>query len=73
MFCYQNIREDAQDLYGFLTYEELDFFELLNDIRGVGPKAALEISAVGPLDKIKDKILQQDENVFAGIRCLLFI
>lgn len=67
VFAFQNVREDALDLYGFLTYEELDFFEILNDIRGIGPKAALEISAVGPLEKIKDKILKQDENVFAGI------
>lgn len=67
LFCFQNVREDALDLYGFLTYEELDFFEILNDIRGIGPKAALEISAVGPLEKIRDKILKQDENVFAGI------
>ncbi len=67
LFCFQNVKEEALDLYGFLTYEELDFFEILNDIRGVGPKAALEISAVGPLEKIRDKILKQDENVFAGI------
>lgn len=67
IFCYQVVREDVLDLYGFLSYEELEFFEILNDIRGVGPKAALEISAVGPLDKIKDKILKHDENVFAGI------
>lgn len=67
VFTYQNVKEEALDLYGFLTYEELEFFEILNDIRGIGPKAALEISAVGPLEKIKDKILKQDENVFAGI------
>ncbi|MDP3882748.1 MAG: Holliday junction branch migration protein RuvA [Candidatus Staskawiczbacteria bacterium] len=67
LFTYQNVKEEALDLYGFLTYEELEFFEILNDIRGVGPKAALEISVVGPLDKIKDKILKQDTNVFAGI------
>ena len=67
LFCFHNVKEDASDLYGFFTYDELDFFEILMDIRGVGPKAALEISAVGPLDKIKDKILKQDENVFAGI------
>ena len=66
-FIYHDIREDKSDLYGFLTYEELEFFEILNDIRGIGPKAALEISVVGPLEKIKDKILKQDENVFAGI------
>jgi len=67
VFTFQNVKEEALDLYGFLTYEELEFFEILNDIRGVGPKAALEISVVGPLDKIKDKILKQDTNVFAGI------
>ncbi|MBM4177641.1 Holliday junction branch migration protein RuvA, partial [Candidatus Gribaldobacteria bacterium] len=67
VFTYHNVKEDASDLYGFFTYEEMDFFETLMDIRGVGPKAALEISAVGPLDRIKDKILRQDENVFAGI------
>lgn len=67
LFTFNDIREDRSDLYGFLTYEEQEFFELLNDIRGVGPKAALEISVLGPLEKIKDKVLRQDENVFAGI------
>lgn len=67
LFCYQHIKEDASDLYGFLTYDEMDFFEVLMDIRGVGPKAALEISILGPLDRIKQKILAQDETVFAGI------
>ncbi len=67
VFCFHNVKEDASDLYGFLTYEELDFFELLMDIHGVGPKAALEISALGPLEKIKDRILKQDEKIFAGI------
>lgn len=67
LFIYHNIKEDASDLYGFFTFEEMDFFEILMDIRGVGPRAALEISATGPLEKIKDKILKQDENVFAGI------
>lgn len=67
LFCFHNIKEDASDLYGFLTYDELDFFEILMDIHGVGPKAALEISSLGPLDKIKDKILKQDEKIFDGI------
>ena len=66
-FIYHDIKEDKSDLYGFLSYDELDFFEVLNDIHGVGPKAALEISVLGTLDKIKDKILAQDEKIFAGI------
>jgi Holliday junction DNA helicase RuvA len=67
LFTFHNIKEEASDLYGFLTYDELEFFELLNDIHGVGPKAALEISILGPLDKIKDRILMQDEKIFEGI------
>jgi Holliday junction DNA helicase RuvA len=67
LYIFHKVKEDAQDLYGFFTYDELDFFEVLTDISGVGPKSALDISALGSLDKIKDKILAQDEKIFAGI------
>lgn len=67
LFIYQNVKEEALDLYGFLNYEGLEFFEALMDIRGVGPKSALDISALGSLEKIKDRILKQDENLFEGI------
>lgn len=67
LFCFQNVKEDALDLYGFLTYDELEFFEVLMDIRGVGPKSALDIASLGSLEKIKDRILVQDEKIFAGI------
>ena len=67
LFTFQNVKEEVLDLYGFLTYDELEFFETLMDIRGVGPKSALDISALGSLDKIKDRILKQDEKIFEGI------
>lgn len=67
LFCFQNVKEEKLDLYGFLTYDELDFFEVLMEIRGVGPKSALDIAALGSLEKIKDRILAQDEKIFAGI------
>ena len=67
VFTYQNVKEEALDLYGFLAYEGLEFFETLMDIRGVGPKSALDISDLGSLDKIKDRILTQDEKIFEGI------
>lgn len=67
VFTYLKVAENVLDLYGFLTYDELEFFDILCDIRGVGPKASLEISALGSLEKIKDKILAQDEKIFAGI------
>lgn len=67
VFTYQNVKEEALDLYGFLAYEGLEFFETLMDIRGVGPKSALDISDLGSLDKIKERILRQDEKIFEGI------
>jgi len=67
LFCFQNVKEDALDLYGFMTHEELEFFETLMEIRGVGPKSALDIASLGSLNTIKDKILKQDEKIFAGI------
>jgi len=67
LFCFQNVKEEALDLYGFLNYEGLEFFETLMDIRGVGPKSALDISALGSLEKIKERILAQDEKIFEGI------
>ena len=67
LWCFQNVKEDALDLYGFLTYDELDFFEVLMEIRGVGPKSALDIASLGSLEKIKDKILAGDVKIFQGI------
>lgn len=37
------VREDAAELYGFLTAEELECFRTMISISGVGPKAALSI------------------------------
>jgi Holliday junction DNA helicase RuvA len=67
LYIYHNLKEDKSDLYGFLTYGEFEFFEVLMDIRGVGPRSALDISALGSLDKIRDRILKQDEKIFEGI------
>ena len=52
LFTYCNIKEDAFDIYGFSTREELDCFRRLIGVTGVGTKAALAIlSAVSPDDK----------------------
>jgi len=67
VWCFHNIRENIMDLYGFSDYKELEFFEILESIRGVGPKAALELSSLGPLEKIRERIIAQDESLFAGI------
>lgn len=49
IFTYLNVREDAMDLYGFLTEEELNLFRLLISVSGIGPKVGLGIlSAISP-------------------------
>ena len=43
LFTHLNVREDAMELYGFATQEELNLFQQLISVSGVGPKAALSI------------------------------
>ena len=43
LFTYCNVREDAFDIFGFSTKEELNCFHRLIGVSGVGPKVALSI------------------------------
>jgi len=54
------VREDALDLYGFADYAEVELFEMLIGISGVGPKSALGIMGVAPLDTLKTAIASGD-------------
>ena len=56
IYTYLHVREDALELYGFLEKEELDFFQLLIGISGIGPKSALGILSVEKVEKIKAAI-----------------
>ncbi len=55
-WIHTHIREDAFDLYGFLEHEELEFFEMLISVSGIGPKGALNILSVASLDTLKGAI-----------------
>ena len=48
LYITESIREDAIDLYGFISREEQRCYELLTSVNGVGPKAAMSILAAGP-------------------------
>ncbi len=48
LYITEAIREDAFDLYGFISKEEQHCYELLTSVNGVGPKAAMAILAAGP-------------------------
>ena len=48
LYVTESIREDAHDLYGFISREEQHCYELLTSVNGVGPKAAISILSAGP-------------------------
>jgi len=50
------VRENALDLYGFATEEELHFFELLLTISGIGPKSALSILSGAGVETLKNAV-----------------
>ena len=47
LYTTESIREDAHDLYGFISKEEQRCYELLTSVSGVGPKAAMAILSSG--------------------------
>ncbi len=54
------VKDDALDLYGFTNKPELDFFELLISISGIGPKKALGILSVAPIETLKKALRSRD-------------
>lgn len=56
LWTHLRVKEDALDLYGFETYPELEFFETLIQISGIGPKSAMGILSIAPLDTVKKAI-----------------
>lgn len=50
------VREDVLDLYGFVNKEELDFFEMLISVSGIGPKSGLGILNIASVSTLKEAI-----------------
>ncbi len=61
LYTYLNVREDAMELYGFATEEELNCFQMLIGVSGVGPKAALSILSSSPPERLALAIITGDE------------
>ena len=66
LFTYCNIREDAFDIYGFSTRDELHCFELLLGVTGVGPKAAIAILSSTSPERFMLAIMTQDEKALTA-------
>lgn len=59
-WTYLAVRETALDLYGFQSKEEMDFFELLITVSGIGPKSALSIMTLATLKNLRQAIKTGD-------------
>lgn len=67
LFTHHHLREDAQELYGFRTLEDLEFFEQLLGISGIGPKTALSALSVAKLTDLKRAILHGDPSLLTKV------
>ena len=67
LFTHHVVREDAQQLFGFRTVEELGFFGLLLTVTGVGPKVAMAIVGSRATAELQLAIMQQDQAVLVAI------
>ena len=61
LYTHLNVREDAMELYGFATAEELSLFQQLISVSGVGPKAALSILSASNPASLALSIITGDE------------
>jgi holliday junction DNA helicase RuvA len=61
------VREDALTIFGFLDPKQLEVFELLRSVNGVGPKSALAILAELSTDQIAQAVAQEADQVFKAV------
>ena len=60
LWIHTAVREDAIELYGFSEKNELEFFELLLRVSGIGPKSALAVMSTAPVATLRQAIAQNN-------------
>ncbi len=61
------VREDSLTLFGFESLEELDTFELLLGVSGIGPRMALAVLSALSVDEVSKAVLSQDDRRFTSV------
>jgi Holliday junction DNA helicase RuvA len=67
LYIHTHLREDNLALFGFKTPEDLDIFELLLTVSGVGPKIALAMLTASSEENIKKAIMESNLAFFSSI------
>lgn len=65
VYTYLYVKEDAMQLYGFFTRDDLNIFKLLLGVNGIGPKGALAILSVMTPDDLRFAVLGEDAKAIA--------
>lgn len=60
LYTHLAVREDALDLYGFYTKEELNLFRMLTNISGIGPKVAISVLSLLTPDALAEAVASQN-------------
>ncbi len=60
IYTYLHVREDAMQLYGFFTRDDLELYKMLISVGGIGPKGALAVLSVMTADELRFAILAGD-------------
>jgi len=66
LYVYEHIREQAYDLFGFLTLDTKALFEQLLGVNGVGPKMALNVLSIGSSGEVRAAIAGGDTKFIQG-------
>ncbi len=66
-FTHHYVREDEMRLYGFISWRELEMFELLFSVTGIGPKSAMGIIELAPVETIVSAIRSGDKTVLTRV------
>lgn len=65
LHTYMSVKEDAIQLFGFLSQDDLQVFKLLITVNGIGPKAALGILSALSTDDIRYAVFTGDAKAIA--------
>ncbi len=67
LWIHTHVREDTLDLYGFLERPELEFFEMLIGVSGIGPKGAISILGITSIETLGKAISAGDTSYLTKI------
>ncbi|MBQ8156829.1 Holliday junction branch migration protein RuvA [Candidatus Saccharibacteria bacterium] len=60
LYTYHHVREQSEELFGFTALEGKKLFELLITVQGIGPKNAMAVLSLAPVEEVRNAIANAD-------------